>query len=217
MEAAAVPGPVAAEPARSGFRFELAMAVLLGLTALATAWAAYQASLSDGDSILNFNLAIRKVDEASQQWNEGNQIYVQDQQVFLEYMKAVAADNTDLALYVRETLMSPGLISALEWWETTPDDGPATPFVEENPSWVNASYDNAVALEAEAEGLFATAKDFDRTGDRYTLVTVILAAALFMFGIGSVGHHRAVRLGTLVIGTVVLGAGIVEIVRITSG
>jgi hypothetical protein len=157
------------------------------------------------------------VDEASQQWNEGNQIYVQDQQISLEYVKAVAIGEEDLGLYVRETLMSPDLLAAVEWWEGTPDEGPATPFVEENPNWVNASYDNAAALEAEAEQLFATAEDYDRTGDRYTLVTVILAASLFMFGIGSMGRRRAAKLGTVLIGTVIFGAGLVEIIRITTG
>jgi hypothetical protein len=48
-------------------------------------------------------------------------------------------------------------------------------------------------------------------------VTVVLAAALFMFGIGSVGRHRAVRFGTVLIGTVIFGAGVIEIAPITVG
>lgn len=197
--------------------FEIVIAILLGLAALATAWAAYRASLDDGDSIKSYNQSVSMTDQASQAYNEGTQALVQDQQVFLEYVKAIQADDEELAAYVRETLMSDDLVKGLEWWEEQPGDEHATPFVDENPSYTIAAYEEAAKLDEEAKRLFAKGKEFDDRGDRYTLVTVILAATLFLLGIASVTRVWVVKVGFMLIGTAFLIGSAVQLGRIYWG
>jgi hypothetical protein len=220
-------GLEAANDARSerrAYLLDIAIAVLLGIAAVGTAWAAYQASLWGSDEAEAFNKATVRTteaalltDQASQAWIEGTQIDQQDQGLFLEYAKAAYIGDTELALYLRESLMSPDLVAAIEWWEGTPEGGPLTPFVEENPNWVNTAYDNAAELDAEAQGLLdeaaaanEEANDAGDIGDDYNFVIVVFASALFMLGIAGVFRQFPVKVGMGSIGAVLLVVAFVQ-------
>src|SRR3989338_7599760 len=155
--------------------FEIVVASLLGIAALATAFAAYKASLDDGNSLQQYNQGVALTDKASQAYNEGTQELVGDQQLFLEYVKAVQTDDEELAAYVQTTLMSDNLRAGVEWWADQPDNGPDTPFVDENPKYTIEAYGVADELDAEAQDAFRDGQQLGKRGDRYTLVTVILA------------------------------------------
>lgn len=179
-------------------RLELVVAILLGLAALATAWAAYQSSQWDGEEVRAYTDANLKLADSNFFYNQGTQLAGQDEAIFLEYVTAIQQEDTDLALYIRETLMRDELLAAIEWWETQPDDGPVTPFVEENPDWTNASYAEADALAAEVEAVYARGQDANVAGDAYNLVAVLLAASLFVLGI--TGSFKVVTMRLLAIG-----------------
>ena len=181
-------------------RLELAIAVLLGAAAVLTAIAAFQADSRGGDATTEYNLGIRSADAASQAFTEGTQQLVQDQALFLEYAKAANTGEEDLALYLRESLFSEELEAGVAWWEEQPDDGPESPFVEENPDYVIVGYEVGAELEAETEQHFADAARFDEDGGEYTLMTVILAVALFLLGITAAIRAFAVRLGMVAVG-----------------
>lgn len=194
-----------------GDRFDVVLAVLLGLAAVATAFAAYKAELRDGDSIKAFNEGIRATDKASQQTTEGNQQFAQDQAQFLEYAKAAQQDDTELVAYLRTSLMSEELVAGIEWWEN--DKGDAnTPFVDENPKYAIAAYGEAERLDKQAGQRFEEAVDKDDEGDRYTLITVILATALFLYGIASVARVTTVKLGTAAAGAAIFLIALVLLV-----
>src|SRR5687767_1757512 len=84
-------------------RLELMLAVLLGVAALGTAVAAYQSGKEGGATILNYNLAIRTTNESSQLVTEGNQVFVQDQAIFLDWATAAAADEDFIAEYIQSS------------------------------------------------------------------------------------------------------------------
>ena len=48
--------------------FDVLIAVLLGVAAILTAFAAYRASLDDGDALKNYSASTRLAADASQQW-----------------------------------------------------------------------------------------------------------------------------------------------------
>jgi hypothetical protein len=175
-------------------RWEIMIASLLGLAAIATAFAAYQAELKDGDSIKNFNEGIRSVSDANQAYLEGNQQFVQDQGLFLEYAKAANNDDPDLAEYMK-TLMSKELVAGIDWWQNTKNDAD-TPFVDENPKYSIPAYATGEELTKKTDAQFKSAKQLDEDGDRFTLITVILAATLFLYGIAAVSKNHTVRYGT---------------------
>ena len=183
-------------------RLELAIAMLLGAAAVLTAIAAFQADSRGGDATTEYNLGIRSADAASQAFTEGTQQLVQDQALFLEYAKAANTGDDDLALYLRESLFSAELEAGVAWWEEQPDDEDSapSPFVEENPDYVIVGYEAGAELEAETEQHFADAARFDEEGGEYTLMTVILAVALFLLGITAAISVFAIRVGMVAVG-----------------
>lgn len=177
---------------------EVLLAALLGIAAIATAFAAFKASLVGDEVISNYNQGIRKVDEASQLYNEGNQYQAQDQQVFLEWIKAIQVGDVDLADYIQQNLMSQELLAGLEWWEQSPDA--PTPFVPENPDYFLVQYDEAVALDEEVDAHFAAAAEADDENDQFELVTVLLAIVLFFLGLAGVIKRKGLQNGLMAVG-----------------
>jgi len=183
-------------------RLELIAVILLGLAATATAWAAFQAGQYDGQMLTAFTEANLNLNDANAYYSEGTQIYIEDELIFLRYVEAVNEDDLDLALYLRESLMSDQLVAAIEWWETDGEEFD-TPFVDENPNYVIESYQLADELSDATDEAFEDGKSANETGDKYNLITVLLAAALFVLGIATSFKVLPVRMGLIAIGTLI--------------
>ena len=59
-------------------------------------------------------------------------------------------------------------------------------------------------LDAEADELYAEGQHAGETSDKYIRVTVILASVLFLVGLSSHFPFRSVRIGLVIVGTVLL-------------
>ena len=197
------------------FSLDVLLAVMLGLAALTAAWVAFQSSALGGEVTAEYNEGIRATDLASQAYTEGNQNLVEDQGIFLEYVKAAYAGDEDLALYVRENLMSDDLAGAIEWWETDGADFDS-PFVEENPNYVLEAFETGAALDAEADEHFAAAEAADQEGARYELLLVILAVVLFLLGMVGVVRGRGLRLGLFGVGLALFALSLVNLALIVA-
>jgi hypothetical protein len=186
-------------------RVEQVLAVMLGLAAIITAWAAFQSGQL-GDKVQeSYSEGIRLSDQASQQSNTAIATDNKDQALFLEYAKALVAEDEITATYISESLMSPELFAAIEWWIEQPDEtGPDSPFVEENPNWNNTSRTAAAELAAEAQQYFDIAKESDSDGDRFDFLEVIVTLALFLFGVASLVRQQRIQLGLAVAGGAIL-------------
>ena len=209
-EASAVPtGDDVSTPFKD--RLELVIAVMLGLAAIITAWTAFQSSQL-GDKVQeSYSEGIRISDQASQEYNTAVATDNQDQALFLEYAKALVSGDDDMAIYIHDTLMSPELAAAVDWWVDQPDDtGPDSPFVDENPNWEDGSWALADELDDEALALFAAAKDADEEGDKFDLLTVIVTLALFLFGVASLVRQQRIMIGLATLGAVILVYSIVQ-------
>jgi hypothetical protein len=188
---------------------------MLGLAAVVTAWSAFQSSQL-GDKVQeSFSEGIRLSDQASQQFNTAIATDNRDQALFLEYAKALVAEDEVTATYISESLMSPELLAAVEWWVEQPDDsGPVSPFVEENPNWDNTSWAEAAELDEEAQQYFDTAKDSDSEGDKFDLLEVIVTLALFLFGVASLVRQQRIQVGLALVGGVILVYSIVMVLTL---
>lgn len=207
-------GEDTAAPKRSKVdKGEILIAFLLGIAAIATAWASYQSALLQGDSLKEMNRSVRTADSGSQQWNEGNQDYTSQVQLFIEFAKASYAEDTELAAYFKDSLMEEDFAKAVQWW-VDDKEGYDSPFYEENTAWKVPGWTEGERLDALAEKQFKKGARLDNRGDRYDLVTVILATSLFLFGMASILHGRAVRLGMTTVGILFLGASIVRMLDI---
>ena len=186
-------------------RVEQIIAVMLGLAAIITAWTAFQSSQL-GDKVQeSFSEGIRSSDQASQEYNTAIATDNQDQAIFLEYAKALVAEDEVTATYIQESLMSPELAAAVEWWIEQPDDtGPDSPFVEENPNWDDSSWNTAADLDVEAQQYFDSARQADADGDEFDLLEVIVTLSLFLFGVASLVRQQKIQVGLAAVGGVIL-------------
>ena len=186
-------------------RVEQIIAVMLGLAAIITAWTAFQSSQL-GDKVQeSFSEGIRSSDQASQEYNTAIATDNQDQAIFLEYAKALVSEDEVTATYIQESLMSPELAAAVEWWIEQPDDtGPDSPFVEENPNWDDSSWATAADLDVEAQQYFDSARQADADGDEFDLLEVIVTLSLFLFGVASLVRQQKIQVGLAAVGGVIL-------------
>jgi hypothetical protein len=186
-------------------RVEQVIAVMLGLAAIITAWTAFQSSQL-GDKVQeSFSEGIRSSDMASQEYNTAIATDNQDQAVFLEYAKALVAEEEVTATYIHESLMSPELAAAVDWWLEQPEESaPDSPFVEENPNWDDTSWRTAEDLDVEAQQFFDTARDADSEGDKFDLLEVIVTLSLFLFGIASLVRQQKIQVGLAAVGGIIL-------------
>jgi hypothetical protein len=212
------PAPPAAPPTGDrdprSKRLEIWIAALLGIVAVITAFATYKAVLEDGDTLANFNEGVRINDDATAQDAEGTQQYTTDQAIYLEYIKSEVSGESDVAKYFRETLFSPQLEESVKWVEAGGDEA-ISPFQEDSP-YTRPEWAEAEKLRGQTEQRFEAAKVHDEDGDKYVLATVVLSISLFLLGIAGVNRQYRVQQALAAIASVVLIAGIVQIVAVAA-
>jgi len=174
------------------------LAALLGAAAIATAFTAYQGELKSGESIAAYNEGIRAVTEGGAALGVGFTKMVHDDQLFFEWRKADYNRQKEWARWIRVYMMDGNLRAGLREWERTGEEGPLTAIQSED--YKVEAIDQAAAREERADTLFAEAAKADDEGDRYVLITVFLAVALFFFGLAGVLRVRRTRLAVTVIG-----------------
>jgi hypothetical protein len=196
-------------------RVELAAAILLGLAAVLTAFAAYRASLTDDEVLKGYSEANEAMQEGYDQLSAGDQASNFEQNVFLQYAVEISAGNQEGADYLRAT-MSPELDAVVTVWEET-DDDVATPFdgdyAELDDLESSLFYAEGDALLDQADDLRASAEDADEKSDIYELASVLLAVTLFLAGVAALITSKPISAGLLVLGSVMLIGGFVVLVQ----
>lgn len=193
-------------------RIEIWIAALLGIVAIITAFATYKAVLEDGDTLANFNEGVRLNDDATASDTEGTQQYTTDQAIYLEFIKSEVGGDSEIAKYFRETLFSPELEESYKWVEEGGDDA-VSPFQEDSP-YTRPEWAKAEDLRKQTDAKFAEAAKHDEDGDKYVLATVILSISLFLLGIAGVNRQFRVQRALAIVASVVLVAGIVQILTV---
>ncbi|MCW2924371.1 MAG: hypothetical protein JWM98_1775 [Thermoleophilia bacterium] len=198
----------------TGGKFDAYLAIVLGLAAIAAAWSAFQSGSLSGDALTLQNKSIKTSDEASQQYTEGTQQVTSDTALFLEYAKALQGGETDTAEYLKGSLMDDNLVAGVDWWAGTDedDDSADSPFVDQDPDYTIDGYDEGARLDTVAEKQFDKAGKLGNKSGKFDLTTVLLAVALFMFGVSSVFRVRSIRLAASGVGTLILVVSLIRII-----
>jgi hypothetical protein len=186
-------------------RLEQLIAIMLGLAAVITAWTAYQGN-ELGDSVQkSYSQGIRLFDNASQEFNRAIAIENQDELLFVEYTKSLISHDDTTASYIHETLMSPDLAKAVDWWLDQPEESaPDSPFVDENPEWTDEALVSAKAIDEEAQQSFDNAEKSDTEGDKFALLEVIVTLSLFLFGVASLVRQQRIQVALAGVGALIL-------------
>jgi len=190
-------------------KLSIVAAILLGLAATLTAIAAYNAAISDGESLQGYTESTSALSDSNYFYAQGNQTYAGDQNLFVQYASAAQSGDEDLAAYLT-TLMRPELDAAISWWQESEDA--STPFDEhdENPYEI-AEFVEAEAKAQESAAAFAAGSAADERGDEFELATVLLALTLFFAGIATLFRRRSASIALLGVGGIALFAGAIQL------
>lgn len=189
---------------------EIAAALILGFTALATAWSGYQSSLWGGIQSSDYTQASAARTEAAQARNEANAHRLGDLSVFENYIDAVLDADDELAEFYRVRVRDDFEPAFEAWLALDPlhdETSPASPLAMEEyrlPEDLRAD-----GLNDRADGLFQHGQEANDHSDTYTLTTVLFAAALFFAAISERFDYVRVRLFLLAIALVGFLGGLV--------
>ena len=173
-------------------RFAQTIALLLmAMATLGSSWCSYQAGLWSG--IQTFRLADST--KLSRLASEGRITAAQqrnlDEALFVEYARAVGENNDRLAKFFRGRLRPEFQPAVSAWLATRPlrnKSAPSSPF--EMPEYHSRANDLAKENQGVADTLHEEAQKANRTGDVYTLLTVLFTTSLFLAGLVT-GFHSA--------------------------
>ena len=190
---------------------EIIIAIFLGVTALATAWASWIGSLHGGNMSTNYTKSNNLAADGNARWNEDSQSLMQDMQVWnmisdyqVEILYASGIGDSDKMYenaYKIKFICADNLtqemadIIAYDFnydadqiitWVEEDERATTSPFADED--YVNSYYEDAQAVLAESEAVLAEGQQDNTRGDTFNLVTVIYSVVLFMLGI--VGTFR---------------------------
>ena len=203
----------ARKPSRRGTQqggWEIVIVVLLGLTAVATAWSGYQASLWDGIQSSNYTQASAARTEAAQQRSAGNQFRIADLGEFENYIDAVISGNVDLAEFYSQRFRDEFAVAFEAWSALSPLENPEAPSTPLGmPEYTLEADENADDLEARANDLFADGEKANTYSDVYTLTTLLFAVTFFFAAIAERFDYVRARIVLLVIGAIGLIGGVI--------
>lgn len=190
---------------------EIVIAIFLGITALATAWASWIGSLHGGNMSTNYTKSNNLAADGNSRWNEASQSLMQDMQVWnqisdyqVEVLYASENGNDDKLLesaykikFICIDNLSQEMADLIGYdfnfdvdqiidWVQNDERATVSPFSNED--YVNSYYAEAQEILAESEAVLSEGQADNTKGDKFNLVTVIYSVVLFMLGI--VGTFR---------------------------
>jgi hypothetical protein len=164
-----------------GRTVELLSVLLVALTAVLTAWSAFEASKWGGVMSIRFAEAGAARTESVRAANQATQQTAIDVGLFTDYADAVARNDERLAAFLSDRFPDRLAVATDAWEATRPlvtPDAPATPF--EMPEYVVEAREQAEDLELDADDLAAQAREANQRGDNFTITTIFLATVLLL-------------------------------------
>ncbi len=208
-DTAAPADPTADEKERTNW-IEVTAAVLLGLSGILTAYAAYNGALAGGDALKGYTASSRLTNDANSLYSDYAQQYASDQATFLQYQILVEQGQQDIAEVVKDNIFSPELEIATDaWLALAVGEGPINPLGMDE-YVVQAFVDYQTTFEA-AEATFDEAQKIDDQGDKFDLAAVYLAVSLFFAGIAALFKVRPVQIALLAASALLILPGLYAI------
>lgn len=192
---------------------EIIVAVFLGITALATAWASWIGSLHGGNQATNYATSNNLSSEGNSMYNDAAQNLMQDMMLWNEISDVLiessyAEEKNDTEAVEKydwklEKLLndncSAELAQAITWAMEQDED--TSPFDKEG--FTDSYFTDAKEMIAEADKLLEQGKKDNANGDAFGLVTVIYSVVLFLLGI--VGTFKRLPNRYVILGVAIAG------------
>jgi hypothetical protein len=189
-------------------------AVLLSLVTIVTAWTGYSAAKWGTESRLELAHASALRIEANRAFAVAAENRNFDASTFNAWFIAYTLDDQE-KMALAERRFRPEFLVAFDAWQATDPEHntSAPPGPTYMPQYRQAEKDEAEQLDRRADAATAKGYDYATTADNYVRITVLLAAVLFLVGIGSTFEGHVVRVALTSIGAAMLVAALVLIVQ----
>ena len=230
----------AAKPAKEKKSFlsenaiEIITVILLGVTALLTAWASYAGSIHGGNQATNYAKSNNIASDGNSRYNEAVQRMAQDQEIWnqiSEYEVAILyADSIGDEDAIEENVWKLQWLCADNLTEEMgsvigydyygffdgendqeeilawlhDESGQAVTSPFINEDFVNAYFEDSYNVLAESEEVLAQGQEDNANGDKFSLVSVIYSVVLFLLGIVGVFKNKTNKVVVLTISIVCL-------------
>jgi hypothetical protein len=190
-------------------------AVLLSVVALLAAWSGYSAAKWGTESSLSLAAASSTRTKASLAQIQATQIRTLDSVSFNAAETAYASKDPKLFRLAVKRLRPGYRVPFAAWIATHPLKNPhAPPDPSYMPQYRIPQEAKGLALTARAEEHFATGEKAAATADKYVRLTVLLAAVLFLIGIGSRFPVRVARYGLVWVAGALLVLSVVQLLSL---
>jgi len=189
----------------------IASAALLGIAAVATSWATYQATRWSGVQSQLYTEASAMRVEASRAATRAGQLSLVDISTFFQWVNAHLEKDGERENFYRKHFR-PEFIPAFEAWVVdlkTNLESPRAPF--QLPEYKVSLLEKSEQLEQDAKQTFKQGEAANETGDHYVLYAVVLASAMFFAGLAPQFPRVGLRLTFLVMSTVMCVFGLYRI------
>ena len=189
-------------------------AVLLSIVTIVTAWTGYSAAKWGTESRLELAHASALRIEANRAFAVAAENRNFDASTLNVWFIAYTLDNSE-KMAVAERRFRPEFRIAFDAWRAThPDDNlSAPPGPTYMPQYRQLENAHAEQLDRRADAATAKGYAYATTADNYVRITVLLAAVLFLVGIGSTFEGHVVRVALTSVGAVMLVAALILIVQ----
>jgi hypothetical protein len=173
-------------------------ALLLGLAAVASGWAAYQSALWGGEQTFALNESNSADREAATLETRSGQLRAMDLGVFIQYLQAFSRKDKQLADFLYQRFR-PEMKPAVDAWLATRPllnpEAPRSPFVmEEYHLHID---DEAREYDRSRLENLKAAQIADKNSDRYVLMTVPFAIVSLLSGMCTKFRLLRVRIAVL--------------------
>ena len=204
-------------------KIEIITAILLGVTALLTAWATWIGSLHGGIQAINFTKSNNTSSEAGTVYDYELQLFISDNMTWnkivdysFEMALAEIDGNKDKAELIEEKLRtyaeqnsSDILLEGIEWMKENEADSPF-----EMPGIADKYFGDAKGMFEDAHNLLEEGQNDNARGDAYNLVTVLFSMVLFLLGIVGIFKRLPNRVMILIIAVIILAGATIYMLTI---
>ncbi len=194
-------------------RLELIVVIMLGITALLTAWATWIGSLHGGNQAGNYTLSNNLAAEGNSEYVAAIQVMMQDTMAYNDVYRMMidqvyAEENGDELEYEKLDHMidqyvsanfTPELAEAFVWAVEQSDATGETVSPFEMEGFEDSYFVAANDLLTQSEEALAQGTKDNTNGDAYGLVTVIYSVVLFLLGIVGTFKGMKNRIGLICI------------------
>jgi hypothetical protein len=193
---------------------QIAEAALLALVTLTAAWAGYSAAKWGTDSRIDIAQSSTLRNLATRDDLTATSVRNFDSSTFNAWYIAFTLNSPQKEAVAERRFRPAFRVAFNAWMATDPLHNPhAPPGPTYMPQYKLPAQAQADALDREASAKFEEGNHAGEVSDNYIRITVVLAAVLFLVGIGSSFKLHGIRYALITVGTVLLIASVVLILQ----